>query len=114
MNKPIHRVDKVLDLMDCLQYVSELEAEERGTTYQSGCRTYGDGTETLHRRLYDIVREDCWGNQQFSNDSFYRWVVGDSQGNADIENFRRLFEDSINKEDPDCWEYDYFLFQVSW
>ena len=112
--KPTHYKKKVLDLLECLRYLAIKESEELGTQYNSGCPTYSNGARTLHDRLWVNIIKDQWGGQQFTNDSFYRWVPNWDDLSEDENKFLVEFGSSKNEEDPDCREYDYFLFNVCW
>lgn len=112
MKKPVTVSLKVLNCMDALSYLSELEAKERGTEYIRGCPEYRDGTKTIKSRLWDMILHDRYGNQQLTNDSFYRWTDPTPYAtDPDVLTFIEHFSDSINEPDS---EDAYILFEVSW
>jgi hypothetical protein len=115
--KPIIRTDKVINLLDAINYISELEAKEKGTKFTKGVRRYADDSTSFHRRFWDQVIEDQHGNQQFSNDSFYRFTC---LGIADVEEYGEATDETklFLKHFPDCVNdlegNPYILFDVSW
>jgi hypothetical protein len=112
--KPKTESKKVISLLDCLTYLSVLEAHKLGTKYIPGCPTYANGTRALLKRLWEKIIKDQWGSQQFTNDSFYRWIPNWENPSEDERKFLAEFKGEENSDEEDHEEYDYFLFDVSW
>ena len=113
VNNPSHKTLKVLDMMDCLDYLSELEANEKGTEVICGSSKYKNGEETIKNRLCNLIKQDQYGNQRFTNDCFYRWKdVAAETKDPDVVTFLNHFGDSVNhgKYEDDA----FILFDVCW
>ncbi len=115
--KPVVQQVKVIELLESLRYITELEAKERGTESIIGCATYKDGTPTYQDRMWSQIIQDQHGNQQFSNDSFYRFtslgledVEEYGEATDEVKTFLEHFPDCVNKETYSS----YILFDVSW
>lgn len=113
MKKPQSYGLKVINLIECLEYLNEIEAKEKGTECLRGCRTYKNGEVTIERRLWTLIIKDQYGNQKFSNDSFYRWTdIADDTDNPDIQTFLKYFKDAVNEGEYD--DENFVLFEVCW
>ena len=111
MNQPKCESLKVLPLLESLRYLSELEAYERGTKFIIGCSKYENGETNIQQRLWKIIIQDQYGNQQFTNDSFYRWTdVTPWADHPDVITFMKHYPYAIN----DTGENAFVLFDVSW
>jgi hypothetical protein len=76
---------KTIDLLETLYELQHLECEELGIeSPMPGTRgKLPDGREMIYRRLWDQVRQDQHGNQEFGNDRFY---IVTFEGEVCIEN----------------------------
>ena len=113
MDKPLHNQLKVINMLDCLDYLSELEAKDTETEYIRGSRRYKNGKVTIKQRLWELITRDQYGNQQFTNDCFYRWTdVTNHTTHADVQTFLKHFGKSVNKGKHE--DDDFVLFEVCW
>jgi hypothetical protein len=112
---------KCINYLDVLYALQEQECDELGITKLPPGYAYvlPDGRSGIKERLWDELREDQYGNQQFNNDSFYRVVFDlDSDGvvyedylSDDIKKLLHYCRDALNDDGAGT---AFLLFDVCW
>lgn len=116
---------KCINLGDTLDELQEQECNDLDLTVPlpGHAFTLPDGRDGIRRRLWREVISDQWGNQQFTNDSFYR-VSFELDENDEVyeddlsEDMKKLLDycrPALNLGEPAFIIGDaYLLFDVMW
>lgn len=116
---------KTLHCINFIETLKELQANEwhelgLDVPTRGDCKILPDGREDIYHRLWEELSERQWGNQEFSNDSFYRVPAElNDDGTLYADNMsddkRKLFEHCFR-----AWNADgsgnliFLLFDVCW
>jgi len=116
---------KCIDFLETLYALQQKECEELGIPVPEPGQwlKLPDGREDIFHRLWDKLMQDQWGNQQFTNDCFYR-VPFETYEDGTIVNIND--EDDLSDDVKTLLEYTkealndggdgfvFLLFYVSW
>lgn len=109
---------KVVNLLEVLYELQGIECKELGIKNPDRGQhlKLPDGRDGIFQRLWDEVRQDQWGNQQFTNDSFYRVSFEDGDDGIytddlsdDMKVLLEHCRPALNGDD-----YPFILFDVCW
>ena len=102
---------KTVDLLEVLEGLQEIECKSLGIEYSR--EPLPDGSEPIFDRLWEIIRQDQYGNQQFCNDSFYRVTFEEDHEDIDPDliTLRDYCREAMNSDEGGL---EFILFFVCW
>ena len=114
MKKPQTKTIQTIVLLDVLRYLQRNECAEFGISFDPHqCHfTLPDGRDSIFDRVWNLVRDHYHGNQQFCNDSYFRYVFGYEEYRTDDEN--KLYEACSEALNDINDEFEQVLFEVCW
>ena len=95
---------KTVNFLEVLTELQREEEKELGLAEaMPGTRiTLPDGRDSVRQRVWDLVSSSCYGNQEFNNDSLFRFAFSFANGEAFLnDDERKLYEaikDAVDSE----------------
>lgn len=105
---------KTVVMLDVLRELQRVECVELGIAQPPGYVSYKlpDGRDNIKQRLWDELANSRYGNQQFTNDSYFIFSVDDELDHSeDVLKMKELCREAINR---DINGYETLLFEVCW
>jgi len=101
-----------------LEVLQRVECDELGIEYHPPSTAFylEDGSDPIRTRLHHMVAHSNYGNQQFTNDSIFKFMVLHEEDvwieetNEDLIKLRDLCKPYLTREG----NYYYIYFDVSW